>query len=123
MCLSYEHKFILSGPVFSRYQMMSKEFRKYIYMYGRKRTVFNAYEMYAMHFFSDAYQGRNDKTLITWVKKYLEQRDIVLSDVSFRWYIANIMIMFYYFFKKKGRGGSTSFRQNCEQRLHSEIDE
>lgn len=117
--LAYNHEFILTGSNFARYQLMSKEFTKYIYMYGRKRVKFNAYEKYAMCIFKNAYQNLQVKEMITWIKRYLEERDIVLSDASFRWYIANIMVTFWYFLKEIEH----PFDKISDHALHSEIDD
>lgn len=117
--LSYNHEFILTGSNFACYQLMSKEFTKYIYIYGRKRVNFNAYEKYAMCIFKKAYQNLQVKEMITWIKRYLEERDIVLSDASFRWYIANIMVTFWYFLKEIEH----PFDKISDHALHSEIDD
>lgn len=117
--LSYNNEFSLIGSNFARYQLMSKEFTKYIYMYGRKRVKFNAYEQYAMSIFKNAYHDLAVKDMITWIKQYLEEKKIVLTDSSFRWYIANIMVTFWYFLK----GIEHPFDKISDYALHREIDE
>lgn len=117
--LSYDTMFQLKGSHFERYQLMSKEFVKYIYMYGRKRSNFNAYEKYAMLIFSNAYHNLDVKNMITWIKNYLEEENIVLTDSSFRWYIANIMVTFWFFLKEKNH----PFENISDDATHSEIKE
>lgn len=117
--LSYRGTFCLQGSSFERYQLMSKEFTKYIYMYGRKRANFNAYELYAMEIFKRAYHNLDVKKMITWMKEYLEEKNIVLTDASFRWYIANIMVTFWFFINEQKH----PFEKISDHALHHMIED
>lgn len=94
--LQYDHGFTLHGNAFVLVECMVREFTRYIYMYGRSRNHFNAYETYAMQIFSDAWEQRDVKALITWVKEVLEAGQIVMTDASFRWYVASILVVFWH---------------------------
>lgn len=94
--LRYDHGFTLHGHGFVLVECMVREFTRYIYMYGRSRKHFNAYETYAMHIFADAWKQRDVKALITWVKEVLEAGQIVMTDASFRWYVASILVIFWH---------------------------
>lgn len=94
--LRYEQGFLIRGDSYERMDCMVREFTRYIYMYGRSRKKFNAYEQYAMQILSAAYKNRDVKAMITWVKEFLEEQHIVMTDASFRWYVASSMVIFWY---------------------------
>lgn len=94
--LIYENGYYIQGNEHKLYELMVSEFQKYIYMYGRKRVKFNAYETYAKQIFEQAFAGNNLKSIITWIKEFLEGLNCVLTDDSFRWYVANIVVAIWY---------------------------
>jgi len=94
--LIYENRYYIQGNEHKLYELMVSEFQKYIYIYGRKRVKFNAYETYAKQIFAEALDGNNLKSIITWIKEFLEGLNCVLTDDSFRWYVANIVIAIWY---------------------------
>lgn len=90
--LVYEKKFLIVGEHNQCSTCMVDEFTKYIYMYGRSRSQYNAYETYAMKILAQGFLHRDLKKLITWIKEVLEKSDIIMSDVNFRWYIASVCV-------------------------------
>lgn len=94
--IKYMNRYYVQGKEHKIYELMVKEVQKYIYMYGRNRNKFNAYEVYAKKIFSRSFGNNNLKEIITWIKEFLEGLNCVLSDDSFRWYVANIVIAIWY---------------------------
>lgn len=94
--LSYHSGFQLHGNESSKVELMVQEFSKYVYMYGRKRIKFNAYELFAKKIIRHAFKMIDVKSMITWIKEFLEHQRIVLTDGFFSWYVSSVLTIIWY---------------------------
>lgn len=101
LTLVYDTSYQLNGNEHKQNEIMIQQFKRYIYIYGRNRKHFNAYEEYAKQILKSAFEDTPIKAIITWIKEFLDDLHCVLTDDSFKWYVASIMVSIWCVVKNK----------------------
>jgi transcriptional antiterminator/mannitol/fructose-specific phosphotransferase system IIA component (Ntr-type) len=88
--INYTDHFFLDGPSNKQTSLLSNELKKYIYLFKDENIVLNAFESYAASIIERAFVGVILKDVIKWIDNLLENMKCILTDDSYKWYVANI---------------------------------
>lgn len=88
--ITYTDHFFLDGPSNKRTSLLNNELKKYIYLFKDENIVLNAFESYAASIIERAFEGVTLKDVIKWIDNLLENMKCILTDDSYKWYVANI---------------------------------
>lgn len=88
--ITYTNHFSLDGSTSKKIFLLNNELKKYIYLFKDENIVLNAFESYAVSIIEKAFTGVILKDVIKWVDDLLENMKCILTDDSYKWYVANI---------------------------------
>ncbi|WP_238907038.1 PTS sugar transporter subunit IIA [Clostridium sp. YIM B02506] len=88
--ITYTDHFSLDGPNNKKVSLLNNELKKYIYLFKDENIEPNVFESYAVSIIERAFSGVVLKDVIKWIDNLLENMKCILTDDSYKWYVANI---------------------------------
>lgn len=101
LMIEYTHRFSLKGPRNQQILLLTNEFIKYVNLLINPPARFNPFEFYSLNTIQSAFQNFSINEVIICIDEFLEKNHYVLTDDSYKWYIANVMVVIWFLIRKE----------------------
>lgn len=99
--IAYQQNFYLEGTLHDMVTLMIREFKKYVKVIVKESSAINTYEKAVLKVINEAFNTVTMKEVIAWIDGLLDSMQYVLTDQSYCWYVANILILIWFILNNK----------------------
>ncbi len=101
LTITYTDKFRITGPKPDRTSLLNSEFKKYLPLLMTPPEKPSNFEAALLNVIAKAYKGVSVRGIVDAVNEMLEDNRIVLADISYNWYISNVLILMWFIINGK----------------------
>lgn len=101
LTIAYTDKFRITGPKPDRTSLLNSEFKKYLPLLMTPPEKPSNFEAALLNVIAKAYKGVSVRGIVDAVNEMLEDNRIVLADISYNWYISNVLILMWFIINGK----------------------
>ena len=101
LTITYTDKFRITGPKPDRTSLLNSEFKKYLTLLMTPPEKPSNFEAALLNVIAKAYKGVSVRGIVDAVNEMLEDNRIVLADISYNWYISNVLILMWFIINGK----------------------
>lgn len=101
LTITYTDKFRITGPKPDRTSLLNSEFKKYLPLLMTPPEKPSNFEAALLNVIAKAYKGVSVREIVDAVNEMLEDNRIVLADISYNWYISNVLILMWFIINGK----------------------